>query len=127
MPYPGKIATIKETLLASGAGSDTHTTALINGNVLHIFVDYSAGSSANTHLTIADNASQTLASLVDTATDVHIYPCTGVTTNAGVALTYDATRPIYERGVYVNSPLTITMINNTAAETVAITIVYEMR
>lgn len=114
---------------ADGAagGSDT-TDNLITGRVIRVDIDYAAGITDTTDLTLTDSGSLATVNIVnktDTITDGVVYPAVGLTDNTGTALTYDGTRPVVDY-YPVAGRLTATITQTTAATpAVTIDIYYE--
>lgn len=114
---------------ADGAASGSDMTDnLITGRVVRVDIDYAAGITTTTDLTLADSGSLATVNVVNktnTATDGVVYPAVGLTDNTGAALTYDGTRPVVDY-YPVAGRLTATITQTTAATpAVTIDIYYE--
>lgn len=86
---------------ADGSATANATgTAIICGEIYGVYVRYNDSPPAGTtDVTIAtagtDHPAVTILTLTDGATDGWRYPRVALATNAGAAVTYDGTRPIY--------------------------------
>ena len=112
----------------SGDGQSGSVTSgtVIQGRVVRVDIDYGAGVTTTTDLTLADSTAlgtANVVSLSNTATDAVVYPTVGLTTNAGVAVTYDGTRPIVDY-YPVAGKLTLTLAQTTAATPCATVDIY---
>lgn len=106
-----------------GNGGSAETGEVIQGRVVRVDIDYAAGITTTTDLTLADATDLIDTNVVNrsnTATDASIYPTVGLTNNAGTAVTYDGTRPIVDY-YPIAGKLTATLTQTTAA-TPAVTI-----
>ena len=101
-------------------GSATASTTpgqLLSGRVLAAYIKYNDSPPAGTcTATIATNnvnyPGQTILSVVNSATSGWYFPRVAVHSNAGAAVTYDGTRPIYEpQAISDNVKVTISGVN----------------
>lgn len=112
---------------AGSAAASVTSPYPITGTIVRVDVNYHASAPATTDVTLAqatEEIATNIVSLTDNATDKQIFPAVGVTTNAGVALTYDATRPIYALGFPVADNLVLTVAQCNALTNAVIADVY---
>jgi len=86
---------------SGGAGTSTGSaySPHVNGRILAVHVDHSAGGTGATDTTLVDAedpAAETIYTKSDSVTDVKIYPRRATQNNAGTNITYDGTRIVYE-------------------------------
>lgn len=83
---------------AGAATSNQTTTAPVNGELLSVYIDYSASSAATTVvvLTTASGPTITLYTAPAGKTDGMVHPRVGTVGITGTALTYDGTRTVNE-------------------------------
>jgi hypothetical protein len=119
----------KERVKITSSGTDgsatgtSDTEVLLTGQIVRVDIDFAAGITTTTDLTLAganDLVSANIVNLSNTATDVVLYPHVQVTNNAGTGLTLDGTR--LKTDYYpVADILTLTIAQTTAA-TPAVTV-----
>ena len=102
----------------NGSATNSTTTApMISGRVLATYIQYldspPAGTTTATIATANVNyPGQTVISIVNAATSGWFFPRVAVHSNAGAAVTYDGTRPIYEpQPIHDNVKVTISGAN----------------
>ncbi len=111
------------------ATSSAVTGQALSGRVLGAYVKYNDSPPAGTTTaTIASNnvsyPGQTILSIVNAATSGWFYPRVAVHSNAGAAVTYDGTRPIYEpQAICDNVKVTISGAN--AADNIDVWVILE--
>jgi hypothetical protein len=109
---------------AEGSATGTNDTeVLLTGQIVRVDVDFAAGITTTTDLTLAganDLVSANIVNLSNTATDIVLYPHVQVTNNAGTGLTLDGTRLLTDY-YPVADILTLTIAQTTAA-TPAVTV-----
>lgn len=99
------------------ATASTTTGTQISGRVLGVYIKYNDSPPAGTTTaTIATANStypaQTVLSVVNSATSGWFFPRVAACTNAGAAITYDGTRPIYDaQPIHDNVKVTISGAN----------------
>jgi len=115
---------------ANGSATSSITTGQsISGRILGVYVKYNDSPPAGTTTaTVATNnvnyPGQTIISIVNSATSGWFFPRVAVHSNAGAAVTYDGTRPIYEaQPVHDNLKITISGAN--AADNIDVWILVE--
>ena len=107
----------------SAAGNGTANSALIQGQIVRVDLNYLAGISNTADVTIYgvnDLVTQNIVSETDSVTDIIIYPTVGLTDNDGAAVTYDGTRQI--KGFYSVSDIMTVAISQTTESTSALTV-----
>jgi hypothetical protein len=109
---------------ADGSATGTgNTEVLITGQVVRVDVDFAAGITTTTDLTLAganDLVSANIVNLSNTATDAVLYPHVQVTNNAGTGLTLDGTR--LKTDYYPVADILTLTITQTTAATPAVTV-----
>lgn len=96
---------------SAGSATGSATTADEFHGFLHkVRIDYHASAPATTDLTLVETeaASLTLLTLTNNNSDGTYLPREAVHDNAGTGVTYDGTRPIYERSP-VSGHLTVSL------------------
>lgn len=120
--------TIDTTGADGGASGSATTDAVMTGRIVRVDVDFAAGITTTTDLTLAqanDLIATNIVSLSDTITDTQLFPTIQITDNAGTGRTYDGTRPVVDY-YPVADELTVTIAQTTAATpAVTIDIYYE--
>jgi hypothetical protein len=126
---PAAAVVRRERLTITTAGADgsaagsTTTGSILQGRVVRVDLDYAAGITTTTDLTLADGTALgtvNVVSVADSATDAVLYPTIGLTDNTGTARTNDGTYPVVAYPP-VAGKLTASLAQSTAA-TPALTI-----
>ncbi len=105
---------------ASGSGN---TEVLLTGQIVRIDIDFAAGITTTTDLTLYganDLITTNVVNLANTATDITLYPHIQVTNSAGTGLTLDGTR--LKTDYYPVSDILTLAIAQTSAATPAVTV-----
>lgn len=105
----------------SAGGSDT--SDVIQGRVVRVDIDYAAGITTTTDLTVYgtnDLITTNVVNRANTATDAQLFPTVQLTDNTGTGRTYDGTRPVVDY-YPVSDQLTVSITQTTAA-TPAVTV-----
>ena len=105
---------------ANGTGN---TEVLITGRIVRVDVDFAAGITTTTDLTIYganDLVTANVVNLSNTATDAVVYPHVQMTNNAGTGLTLDGTR--LKTDYYPVADILTVAITNTTTATPAVTV-----
>lgn len=100
-----------------GNGGSAETGEVIQGRVVRVDIDYAAGITTTTDLTLYDATDlidMNLVSRTDTVTDAQVFPTISLTDNTGAAVTYDGTREIKDYPALAGK-LTATLTQTTAA------------
>lgn len=119
--------TVTTTGTTGSASGSASTSAVIQGEIVRIDVDYGS-LTTTTDLTIAqtnETVANQIVNKVNSATDATYYPSVILTDNTGTARTYDGTRPVVGR-YYAADTLTVSLAQTTAATpAVTVDIYYE--
>lgn len=101
---------------ATGSGS---TDIMVQGPVMAVYVDYTAGMSPTTDITLAAKSTPTenILSLSNQMTDVWVYPRRAVQDNTGTDVTFDGVNEIYEP-YWVADYLTLSVAQSSPTHTV---------
>jgi hypothetical protein len=111
------------------ATSSALTTGLVNGKVTGVYIKYNDAPPAGTCTATIATANvnypgQTVLSVVNAATSGWFFPRVAVHSNAGAAVTYDGTRPIYDAQP-VHDQLKITISGVNAADNIDVYLLIE--
>lgn len=115
---------------SNGSATNNTTTAqVITGRVLGVYVRYNDSPPAGTTTaTIATANStypaQTILSIVNAATSGWFFPRVALHSNAGAAVTYDGTRPIYDAQP-VSDNLKVTISGANAGDSIDVWLMVE--
>jgi hypothetical protein len=119
---PDGAGLIKRERITVNVGSTLSNTvtsnAVIQGRVVRVDVNYGAGVTTTTDLTLYDDFGVNVVNRANTATDATLYPAVGLTDNTGAALSYDGTRPVVMP--YPVAGLLTALITETTAATPAV-------
>lgn len=110
------------------AGSATgNTTAVINGKINRLAINYHASAPNTTDITIADTATTpnvTFYTKANSNTDATVYPAVALQDSAGTAVTYDGTNEIYVQPIVHSINVTLAQCD-ALTNAVTVTVFYE--
>jgi hypothetical protein len=114
---------------SNGSATSSATTQVVSGRVLAAYIKYNdsppAGTTTATIATANVNyPGQTIISIVNAATAGWFFPRVAMHSNAGAAITYDGTRPIYEAQP-VSDNLKVTISGANAADNIDVWLMVE--
>lgn len=122
-PVGSDIQRERLTINVTGTGASATTRKIINGRIVRVDLDYAAGLTTTTDVTLSganDLVTNNVVNLTNTATDTSIYPSVQLTDNAGAGRTFDGTYPVV--APYPVNDLLTAVITQTGAATPAVVI-----